>query len=88
MQDTVNTVKKYLDWKSWFEGMYVNAIKAGSGAFLAFAGTNTLEAAAPQLLAKLGLNWQQALGAFASVMVIEVVRYINAKPLPEEKEAA
>lgn len=84
MPDTINSVKKYLDWKSWFEGMYINAIKSGTSALLAFAGTNTAEAAAP-VFAGLGLNWKQALGAFASVMFIEVVRYVNAKPIPEEK---
>jgi hypothetical protein len=85
MQEAVKHVRKYLDWKSWFEGMYTNAIKAGTSAFLAFVGTNTIEAAAPQAWHGLGLNWQQACAAFGSVMVIEIVRYINAKPMPEEK---
>jgi hypothetical protein len=86
MPDTaIKTVKKYLDWKSWFEGLYNNAIKAGTGAFLAFAGTNTAEAAAPTLLAGVSFNWKQAAAACVSVMVIEAVRYINTKPKPEEK---
>jgi hypothetical protein len=75
--------RKFRDWRSYFEGMYVNAVKAATGAFLSFAGTNTAEAIAPVALENVGMNWQQAIITAASVLVIEVVRYINAKPLPD-----
>ncbi len=85
MPDAINQVRKYLDWKSWFEGMYVNAIKSATGAFLAFAGTNSVEAVAPAVFSGVGLNWKQAAGAFLSVLILEIVRYVNAKPLPEAR---
>lgn len=86
MPDTVKQVRKYLDWRNWFEGMYVNAIKSSTGAFLAFAGTNSVEAVSPNFFAGVGLNWKQALGAFLSVLILEIVRYVNAKPLPSSIE--
>lgn len=81
----VKQARKLLDWKAWFTGMYVNAIRAGSGAMLGFVGSNVAEGLAPEALKNLGLSWKQALLAGGCALLIEVLRYINAKPLPDER---
>ena len=87
MPPLTKTTRKFLDWRSWLEGMYVNAIKSATGAILTFAGTNTAEAIAPTALAHVGLNWKQAVAAAGTIFAFEVIRYINAKPLPETVSA-
>jgi hypothetical protein len=75
---------KYFNWSSYFRDMYVSAVRAGTGAFLAFAGSNTAESVAPDVLQGVGMNWQQALAAAVSALVFDLVRYVNLHPLPEE----
>lgn len=77
------TTRKFVNWRAYFEGMYVKSIQASTGAFLAFAGSNTAEAVAPTSLSGLGLSWKQAVVAAVSALVFEVIRYVNAKPLPD-----
>ena len=72
-------IKKYLDWKGWFAGLYKNAVKASTSAVLALAGTNAAEAAG---VAGVGMNWKQAGAAALSVAIIEALRYLNAQPAP------
>lgn len=79
---------KFFNWGSYFRDMYVSAVRASTGAFLAFAGSNTAEAMAPTALHDVGMNWQQALVAAASALIFDVVRYVNLKPIPEEVSAA
>lgn len=81
-------VKKYLDWKSWFVGMYVKAIQSATSAALGWVGTNMTETIAPDMMANLGMTWKQAICAFLAVMAIEVIRYINGKPIPDAIEKA
>lgn len=69
----------------YFADMYVSAVRASTGAFLAFSGTNTAEAIAPDTLAAVGMNWKQALAAAAAALVFDVVRYVNLRPIPEEQ---
>jgi hypothetical protein len=78
--------KKYLNWKDWFSGMYVKSIQSATSAVLAFVGTNSAEAFSPTGLPGLGMNWKQTCGAFVSILVIEIIRYINGKPLPDSVE--
>lgn len=76
-------IHKYTDWHGWIEGWYLNWIKAVTTTFLAFGGTNAAEQIG---LKGIGITWEQALGVFVSVTFWEIVRYLNAKPKPEEKE--
>lgn len=76
----MTTVKKYLDWKGYFEGLYLSWIKTLSATFLAYIGSN---AAQSMGVPSIALSWQQALGMAGSITVVEVLRYLNAKPKPD-----
>jgi hypothetical protein len=73
-------IKKYLDWRGYFEGLYLSWIKTLTSTLLGYVGTNAVETMG---IAKIGLTWQQALGVAASVTFIEVLRYLNTKPKPD-----
>lgn len=73
-------IKKYLDWRGYFEGLYLSWIKTLTSTLLGYVGTNAVESMG---VAKIGLTWQQALGVAVSVTVIEVLRYLNTKPKPD-----
>jgi hypothetical protein len=78
---------KYFNWHRYFLDMYVSAVRAGTGAFLAFAGTNTAEALPLDVLQNIGMNGKQAIAAGVASMLFDMVRYINLKPLPPEETA-
>lgn len=84
-QISKKSATRVFNWSGYFSGMYVSAVRAASGAFLAFAGTNTAEAIAPTVLAAVGMNWKQALAAAAAALIFDVVRYVNLHPIPEEE---
>lgn len=73
-------LKKYLDWRGYFEGLYLNWIKAITTTGLAYFGTNAVGAAG---LPHLAINAKQAGALFLSITVVEVFKYLNAKPKPE-----
>ena len=77
------SMKKYLDWKGWFEGLYLSWIKTLTGTLLGYFGTNAVESMG---IAKIGLTWEQALGVMISVTLIEVLRYLQNKPKPDTVE--
>lgn len=76
---------RVFNWSGYLAGMWVSAVRAGTGAFLAFGGTHTAEAMAPEALAHIGINWKQAVAGALSALVFDVVRYINLKPIPDEE---
>lgn len=90
IQTTSRLVRRYADWRGWFVGMYLNAVRSATGVVLAVVGTNSAQVVAPDSMkdfaANLGINWKQAVAAFVSVLVIECIRYINGKPLPDAIE--
>ena len=81
-----NDPTRFFNWSQYFRDMYVSAVRASTGAFLAFSGSNTAEAMAPEVLANLGMSWKQALAAALSALVFDVVRYINLKPVPDQTD--
>lgn len=76
---------KVFNFRRYFLDMYVSVVRAGTGAFLAFAGTNTAEAMAPFALDNIGMNWKQATAAGISALIFDLARYINLHPLPPEE---
>lgn len=78
---------RVFNWSRYFADMYVSAVRASTGAFLAFAGTNTAEAIAPESLAAIGMNWKQAIAAAVAALIFDVVRYVNLHPIPQEETA-
>ncbi len=80
----VNT--KVFNWSGYWAGMYVSAVRATTGAIMAFSGTQAAEAVAPVAMANVGLSVQQACAAALSALFFDVIRYINLKPVPDAKE--
>jgi len=76
---------RVFNWSAYLRDMYVSAVRASTGAFLAFGGSNAAEAIAPDALHSVGMNWQQAVVAAVSALIFDVVRYINLHPLPPEE---
>lgn len=76
--------KRFLNWRAYFQGMYARCIQAATGAFLAYCGSNTAEGVAPEWLHNVGLSWKQGLVIAVAVLLFEVIRYVNAKPMPDE----
>jgi hypothetical protein len=76
---------KYFNWRGYGRDMYVSVVRAGTGAILAFSGSNTVEAMAPEVLRNVGMDWRQAVAAGVSAAVFDMVRYINLHPLPPEE---
>ena len=74
-------IKKYLDWRSWVEGLYLSWIKTLTSTMLGYVGTNAVESMG--VVDKIGLSWKQAVGVGVSVTIIELLRYLNTKPLPD-----
>lgn len=79
------SIRKYLDWRNYFEGLYLNWIKTVTTTISTWFITNGAEVATGF---KLGLTWQQALGQLAFLTFYEVNSYIKNKPKPDviEKE--
>lgn len=73
-------IKKYLDWRGWALGFYLSWVKTLTSTLLTLGGTNLAEQAGVK---GIGLSWSQALGLAASLTVIEVLKYLNAKPTPD-----
>lgn len=76
-------IKKFLDWRGWLEGLYVNWIKAVSTTVITFIGTNGLDAAG---LHGIGFNWKQSMSQLGIVTAYEVFSYLRNKPKPETVE--
>lgn len=81
------SASRVFNFGQYFRDMYVSGIRAATGAFLAFAGTNTAEAIAPDSLAAIGMSWKQAAAAAIAALIFDIVRYINLNPLPKEETA-
>ncbi len=86
----LKNINKRLDWRGWFRDLYATSIKAASGVFVAALTSNVAEHMAPESLksftAGAGLNFKQAGAMFLSVLLIEAMRFINLKPLPDAIE--
>ena len=74
------SVKKYLDWRGYFEGLYLSWIKTVTTTLLTFLGTNAAEHMG---LKGIGLDWKQALSMLGVITLMEVLKYLQAKPKPE-----
>jgi len=77
------SIKKYLDWKGYFEGLYLSWIKNVTNTLIILGGSNAAEAMGPEALKGVGLGWKQACSVLIGVTFWEVIKYINAKPKPD-----
>lgn len=79
-------VKRYLDWRSWLEGLYKTWIEGVSSTVLLLVGSNTSDSMGLSDAVgagHIGLNWKQAAGMLLSVTLVRAFTYIKAKPLPD-----
>lgn len=76
----MKVMKKYLDWKGWLEGFYLSWIKTVTDTLLALVASNGAQALG---VPHIGLNWQQAGGLCGTLTIVQIIRYLNAKPMPD-----
>lgn len=73
-------IHKYLDWRGWLEGFYLTWIKNVTDTLLALITSNGAEKLG---IPHIGMNLQQAAGLCGMLTIVQVIRYLNAKPKPE-----
>lgn len=79
------SIRKYIDWRGYLEGLYLSWIKTVTTTLLAFFGSNGVEHMGIETFKGVGLSWKQAGSMLITITVFEVLRYLQAKPLPETK---
>lgn len=70
------SIKKYTDWRTWWDGLRTNLIKCIGTTGTSWLGSNAIGATVPSL-SMVSLNWEQALGLFAVHIGIEVFSYMK-----------
>lgn len=76
-------IKKYMDWKGWFEGLIDSAIPAGATAVITLLTTNGA-AHTFSALSDIGMTWKQALAQIGIHMTVAAATYLKNKPRPVE----
>ncbi len=76
-------IKKLLDWRGYFTALYKSWIHNLTSTLIALGGTNAVESMGVQ---GVGLNWKQASGVFIGITFWEIIKYLNAKPMPDTVE--
>lgn len=78
-------LKKFLNWRAWFKGMWVSVAQGATGAALGAIG---LVSANVVGIPVTPIDWKQALGVGLSAAWLRMLLYVNAHPLPEEEDEA
>lgn len=84
-------IKKYRDWKGWWDGMRSKAFKAGAESLTtnigALIGTNGVASMGIPGLSDLGMNWKTAIFTcllqFALRVGYSAALYVQNKPDPD-----
>ncbi len=76
------SIKKYTDWRNWFNGIIDSAIPAGATAFLTLVTTNGL-ASMGGVMSGIGMSWKTAIAQIVVHMGIATAKYLQTKPRPE-----
>jgi len=72
------SIRKYTDWRTWWDGLRTNLIKCVGTTGLAWLGSNGLSVSGIPFTSKIGLDWRQAAGFFLVHIGIEVFTYFKA----------
>ena len=86
--ESLMSIKKYTDWRSWLQGLQTNIIKCIGTTGTAWLGTNAASAAGVPIV---GITWKQALAMFGVHIGFEVFTYMkNVQPqaITETTESA
>jgi len=70
-------VKKYTDWRTWWDGLRTNLIKCIGTTGTSWLGSNAIDTVGIPHLPHIGLNWEQACGLFAVHIGFEVFNYMK-----------
>lgn len=71
------SIKKYTDWRSWWEGLRTNLFKCIGTTGTSWLGSNAIASAGVPGLGNIGLNWKQAVGLFAVHIGLEIFSYLK-----------
>ena len=70
-------IKKFKDWRGWWEGLRINLTKTIGTTGVTFLGTNGVDAIG---LHGVGMNWRTALAQFGVHCAFEIFTYLKDKP--------
>lgn len=73
-------IKQYLDWKGYAKGFYLSWIKTLTNTVLAYVGSNAVDAIG---VPNIALTIEQAGGLALSITIVEILHYLNNKPIPD-----
>ncbi len=73
-------LRKLIDWRGYFLAFYRSWIQSLTSTLIALGGTNAVESMG---MTGVGLNAKQASGVFIGITFWEIVKYLQAKPLPD-----
>ena len=74
-------LRKYTDWRSWWQGLQTNLIKCIGTTGTAWLGSNAVASTGIPFASNIGMNYKQAIGLFAVHIGIEVFAYMkNVQP--------
>lgn len=77
-------LKQILDWRGYLLQFYKTWVHNLTSTLIAVGVTNASDKLG--IAQGIGMNWKQAVGMFCSITFWEVVKYLNAKPLPDMVE--
>lgn len=69
-------LKKYTDWRTWWDGLRTNLMKCAGTTGTSWLGSNAVGATIPAL-SDIKMNWHQAIGLFGVHMGIEIFAYMR-----------
>lgn len=70
----MSKIKKYTDWRTWWDGLRTNIIKCLGTTGIAFIGTNALAGMHAPIH---GIDWEQAGAMFAVHVAFEAFSYMK-----------
>ena len=76
----IMAIKQYLDWKGYAKGFYLSWIKTLTNTVLAYVGSNAVGAIG---VPNIALSLEQAGGLALSITIVEILHYLNSKPIPD-----
>lgn len=81
MTNALQLGRRYSDRMAWTYGLWKSSLHSATGAVIGAAGTNSVEGMAPAILQPyvdgLGMDFRQAVGMFATFLVLGALRHVH-----------
>lgn len=74
----MSTVKKYTDWRTWWDGLRTNIMKCIGTTGTAWLITNGISVSGIPGTSHMGVDWRSGLGFFAAHLGKEIFDYMQA----------